>query len=168
MSRVRHVGQQRARDSCMRPDRHIRGTRTQAVSGRDRGQNSYHCSCACVQPSNGRHTRRGGLLVDPVCRCLARRRSNPGLQDADGENDRRGHCARLRWRASHYCHTLGSFRLTIRYVQPIPGGFWVSQIGSVGYPSGTSQPQALALVSATSLISEGPLNSIHTIDRRAP
>jgi hypothetical protein len=85
----------------------------------DRATDSYHRSYACVQPSNGRHTRRGRILVDPVCRCLARRRSNPSLQDAYCENDRRRHCARPRWRASHHCYSLGSFRLTILYV-PIP------------------------------------------------
>jgi hypothetical protein len=85
--------------------------------GSPSGRNSYHRSCACVEPSNGRHTRRGRLLVDPVCRCLARRRSNPSLQNAYCENDRRRHCTRPRWRASHHCYSLGSFRLTISYMR---------------------------------------------------
>src|ERR1019366_10519028 len=72
------------------------------------GRNSYHRSRACFQPSNGSHPRRGRIPIDLVHRYLACRRSNPGLQDAQGENYRRRHCTRRRWRASHHRHALGS------------------------------------------------------------
>ncbi len=46
----------------------------------------YRLSREDTFPSR-RHPRRGRILVDPVCRCLARRRSHPSLQDAHRKND---------------------------------------------------------------------------------
>jgi hypothetical protein len=80
------------------------------------GRNSYHRSRACAESPNGRHARRSRLLVDPVCRHLARRRSNPSLQDACCENDRRRHRTRSRRRASNHRYALGPLRLTLRYI----------------------------------------------------
>jgi Protein of unknown function (Hypoth_ymh) len=60
-----------------------------------------------LMTSKGRHPRRGGIPVDLVRRCLACRRSNPGLQDTHGENYRRRHCTRPWWLTAHYRHALG-------------------------------------------------------------
>jgi len=61
----------------------------------------------CREQSNRSNPCRGRIPLDLVRRCLVCRRTNPGLQDTQGQNYRCRHCTRPWWLTAHYRHALG-------------------------------------------------------------